>query len=292
MKTYDPKTFTYGFELEIGDVPRDLPLPEHLGTWEHSETDVLNLHSVLGRMVCCDPLGIDPPFGGEINTKPTNSIGEQVDRILAIVRFYEDAGFTPTTNCISHNHKHIHVPGLTEDIDALKRLTKYIMDNQEYAVDHIYAYKPHSMMKQTKSTSYFKFDGGRLMPNWMCRNIIEKTTDFDSFIQMHANGKDGVSRGRPFRYAFNTYCLKHTQTIEFRFFRHSLDYQQLMDSFRFARDFVDAALNGGPNVKEIISNGNYSFPPFEFNPSQCVAWKNTKYDSSRGKKERHYYEVK
>ena len=41
---YDPKTFTWGFEMEVGDADRRLPLPEHLGKWEFSETDVVNLN--------------------------------------------------------------------------------------------------------------------------------------------------------------------------------------------------------------------------------------------------------
>jgi hypothetical protein len=60
----------------------------------------------------------------------------------------------------------------------------------------------------------------------MCDNINELATDFNHFIKLHAAGKDGVSMGRPFRYAINTYCMKHTGTIEFRCFRSTINLDE------------------------------------------------------------------
>ena len=34
MKNYDPNTFTYGFEIEWGDIDRNMPIPEELGSWD------------------------------------------------------------------------------------------------------------------------------------------------------------------------------------------------------------------------------------------------------------------
>ena len=106
---------------------------------------------------------------------------------------------------------------------------------------------------------YLKYDGGRRMPDYMIDNIINLSTDFNTFIKQHCTGKDGVSMGRPFRYAINTYSLKHTKTIEFRFFRASVDKNEMHDMFLFVENF---------------------------NPRQWKSYLATKYDKSRGVKKR------
>lgn len=289
--TYDPKTFTWGFEMEVGDVDRRLPLPEHLGKWEFSETDVVNQHEPY-QGVASDPLGLEPPFGGEINVRPTKTWKEQVERIFEILDFYKSHGNQPTASCVSHNHVHVFVPGLKEDVPALKRLIKYIRDNQHIVADRIHAFRLHPDMSSTKTAkTYLKLDCGRLMPDYMCNNLINLTTDFEHFIKLHAAGKDGVSMGRPFRYAINTYCMKHTGTIEFRCFRNSYDRRELEDSFRFVEAFIDAALNDGPDVQEILMNGDYKFPELHYDHELYKSWEKTKYGKERGKKAREYIPV-
>ena len=74
---YNRNSFTYGMEIEWGDVPRSFLIPENLGSWEYSERDIINLRDPY-KNVCADPLGETPPVGGEINTKPTKTWQEQV----------------------------------------------------------------------------------------------------------------------------------------------------------------------------------------------------------------------
>ena len=64
--------WTWGYEVEWGDIDRTLKIPEHLGKWEHAETDILNLNEPY-KYIACDPLGEDPPVGGEVNTVPTTT---------------------------------------------------------------------------------------------------------------------------------------------------------------------------------------------------------------------------
>jgi hypothetical protein len=147
-------------------------------------------------------------------------------------------------------------------------------------------------MKGSKGAKmYLKYDGGREMPEYMCDNIINLVTDFEHFIKLHAAGKDGVSMGRPFRYAINTYCMKHTGTIEFRCFRSSTKRDEIESQFRFAEKFIDAALNDGPSVKEILTADNYKFPPFVWDLNEYVGWEKTKWDKERGNKQREYLAV-
>ena len=289
---FDPKDWTYGYEIEWGDIPRNFAVPEHLGTWEFAETDILNLRGDYA-LRAVDPLGIDPPVGGEINTKPTATWPEQVDRIMRIRQLFVDEGHEPTASLVNHGHLHVHVPGLREDIDALKRLVRYVGDNQLLTAEACYQYRDDPTMKGAVKGAkiYLKHDGGRQMPAYMVDNICNLATNFDSFIKLHAAGRDGVSLGRPFRYAINTYCLKHTGTIEFRCFRSTTKRKEIASQFAFAEAFIDAALNNGPSVETILSENNYEFPPYVWNREHWDAWATTKWDKSRGKKVRNYYEV-
>ena len=286
MRRYSPKSFTFGYEIEFGDVDRRLPIPPELGKWGSAETDIVNLRHPYA-LIACDPLGLIPPMGGEINTVPTKTWEAQVERILKIIEFFRKNGNEPTTSCVNHGHLHIRVPGLTKDIAALKRLVAYIQQNQGHAVEACYQFRPSDEMRSCENaTQYLKFDGGRLMPDYMCQNIIKRAKTFKDFIRLHAAGKDGVSMGRPFRYAINTYCLKHTETIEFRCFRATVKRQELESQFRFAVAFLDAALNGGPTVKEILAEGKFTFPPFVWSRDEYLGWNATKYSKERGIKRR------
>jgi len=125
----------------------------------------------------------------------------------------------------------------------------------------------------------------------MSDNIINLATDFASFIKLHAAGKDGVSMGRPFRYAINTYCMKHTGTIEFRCFRSSVKRNEIESQFRFVEKFIDSALNGGPDVSEILEQEKFTFPEFVWDDKEYGGWNRTKYDKSRGTKKREYHSI-
>ena len=290
--TYNKSDFTWGFEVEWGDIDRRLQIPEHLGKWEYAETDVVNIHEPF-KYVACDPLGTDPYMGGEVNTMPTKTWQEQVDRVMELKKFFEDNDNKPSASCVNHGHLHVYVPGLKNDIVSLKKLVSYIKRNQQKTIEALYGFYDHPEMKGSSGAkTYLKWDGGRPMPDYMCDNIVNLATDFDHFIKLHAAGKDGVSLGRPFRFAINTYCMKHTGTIEFRCFRSSTNRKEIEDSFKFAEKFIDAALNDGPDVEDILyGDYNYEFPKFVWDFHEYNGWVKTKYDKERGNKVREYHEV-
>jgi hypothetical protein len=291
-KYYDPNTFTWGYELELGDVRRDREIPSELGTWEHAETDITNTHPPYWGKAS-DPLGIDPPVGGEINIRPTRTIGELSEKIQNTIEWFRNQGDRPSASCTNVGHVHVHVPGLIEDIAALTQLTQYISENQQTAINACWGYKELPKMKETRTArTYMKWDGGRTMPIWMSENIIDKANNFDDFIRIQCCGKDGKSRGRPFRYALNTYCLKHTKTIEFRCFRASLEKDEIFSSILFVREFMNAALNTWEPISSILNKIKFCFPPMTYDHELYLSWEKTKWDKSRGKKDRKYYEVK
>lgn len=287
---YPYENYTWGYEIEWGDIDRRLEIPAHLGSWEYAETDIVNIHEPF-KYIACDPQGTDPYMGGEINTRPTATWQEQVDRVMEIHKFFEDNDNQPSASCVNHGHLHVFVPELKNDIDALKKLTAYIKENQTATIEACYGFYDVAQMKGCGAKMYLKYDGGREMPDYMCDNIVNLATDFNHFIKLHAAGKDGVSMGRPFRHAINTYCMKHTGTIEFRCFRSSTKKEEIDSQFRFAKLFIEAALNDGPSVVEILANNEFKFPPFVWDLNEYVGWKKTKWAKERGEKKREFYEV-
>ena len=288
---YDKNTFTYGAEIEWGDIDRRMSIPPTLGKWEYAETDIVNLRPPF-EYRACDPLGKEPWMGGEVNMMPTKTWHEQVDRIMQLYEMFLEYGNQPTTGCVNHGHIHVHVPGLKEDLASLKKLVAYIKANQQDTIDACYGfYEAKDMKSCSGAKAYLKWDGGRPMPDFMADNIINLATDFDTFIRLHAAGKDGVSMGRPWRFAINVYCMKHTGTIEFRCFRSTTLRRELESQFKFVEKFIDAALNDGPSVKEILAADNYRFPPFIWNVNEYLGWAQTKYPKERGTKKREFHVV-
>lgn len=278
MNNYDPNTFTYGFEIEWGDIDRKMQIPEELGSWEYCETDIINLIEPY-RGLGSDPRGINPPVGGEINMMPTKTWQHQVDNIMKVKELFDAHGTPPTAGCVNHGHLHIHVPGLIEDIDALKRMMRYIKENQHVVMDRVYQFRIYPNMEQTKTAkTYLKHDGGRIAPDWLLENLATVPVDFNDWLRVHCCGKDAKTLSRPFRYGIHTYALKNSKTVEFRCFRSSIDRREIEDSFRFAEAFMDAALNDGPDVQEILLSYDYKFPPFTYEHEMYMGWEKTKYE--------------
>jgi hypothetical protein len=273
---FDPKSFTYGFEIEWGDIDRQFLVPPELGSWEYCETDIVNLREPY-RGLASDPQGVNPPVGGEINTMPTKTWQQQVDNIIKIRDLFTEHGTPPTSGIVNHGHLHVHVPGLIEDIDALKRLMVYIKHNQHITMERVYQFSIQPGMEKTKTArTYLKHDGGRIAADWLLDNLATVPVDFDDWLRVHCCGKNAVIRSRPFRYGIHTYALKNSRTVEFRCFRSTTKREELEDSFLFATKFMDAALNDGPSVQEILDSRDWQFPPFEYDHEMYLGWEKSK----------------
>lgn len=283
---------TFGYELELGDVLRDRKLPERFGDWEYAETDIVNLYPPY-QYVATDPLGKEPPVGGEINIRPGHTVEEVADRVCETIQWFRDQGDSPTASCVNHGHVHVRVIGLRDDWRGLRRLAQWIKENQGFIIQEAYDYRELPEMAKTRTArTYLKWDGGRPMPDWMADNIISSSRSFEDFIRLQCCGKDGRSRGRPFRYALNTYCMKHTDTIETRCLRASLKYQEIYDSLRFARDWVSAAIGETDyTAQELFFDGDYQLPPFYYDHAEYLGWECTKWGKERGNKERRLYDI-
>lgn len=295
MNAYDLSTFTYGYELEMSDVPKAFPVPPNLGKWEWSELDIVNTLPPY-RGVCADPFGVDPPVGGEINTMPTLGWQAQYDRVLEIIDLFTQSGFPPVFSCSTCNHVHVHVPGLLDDISALRRLTTYVYRNQETAVRYIWAFQQYPDMKLAPSSAvtWMKYIGGTLMPEWVYRNLMRATTP-QEWADARMLRKDGIKGiHRVARYAINLFSLIYdSRTVEFRIFRGSGSPRHLASMFAFTEQFMDAALNDGPSVYAILfERGNkFEFPPFVWDLELMTGWANTikKFEPPRSGKAREFW---
>lgn len=295
MIEFDPTTFTYGFEMEMGDVDRTIIPPPEWGIWEHCEVDIVNMVAPY-RGITVDPQGVDPPVGGEVNTMPTLGWQPQVERILKLYTFFKERGRTPTCPFSAYGHVHCHVPGLIEDMDALKNLMLYIRDNQEAFVNCVAPWRELPEMKQCpEAMRYLKFDGRRMIPDWRIANIIRYGTDFQSFIHHHSTDKTGTKYSRAARPAINTSCLQYTKTIEFRSFWSSFEELHLRSSFEAVAEFMNAALNTDEPWSEIEHrHPEWEFPPMTWETDLALGWAATHHrfvhDQSKGKN-RIYYDA-
>jgi hypothetical protein len=125
---YDIDSFTWGMELEFGDVPRNLNPP--YSKWSSRETDIVNiLDPYYG--IAADPIGIDPPVGGELNTVPSTTIKKQVRIVGNIIDYFKTHGIQPTTSCVSQTHVHVHIPNLTNSLADIKKLLAFVYEHQD-----------------------------------------------------------------------------------------------------------------------------------------------------------------
>lgn len=259
---HDLDGMTFGAELEIGDVLRSRSIPEHLGIWNPAETDVVNVHPPY-RGIAADPLGINPPYGGEVNMRPCRTAQQLADNIAELYDWFRAQGDQPSFTALNASHVHVRVPGLKDDIVGLHRLQKYVGDWQKFLVEHQYkrGYVPPRMTPETRKAHMVPLDGQKLMPDWMVENCL-KTTTPEEFYDMQTRGKDGVTRYRIFRYAINTYNMcRPTQTIEFRCFRATQEPVIWHSIIKCAEEFVRAALTTGEALDTIIRQCNMVFPP-------------------------------
>lgn len=287
---YTLEDLAFGFEIEVGDVDRGLKIPESIGSWEYSERDIVNLCSPY-RYRAVDPLGISPPVGGEINLVPSRSIDTQQKRAIELLHFFRDNGQEPTACCTAHTHLHVSVNNLCSDLAALKRLHRFISANQDLLIDTAGGFvKDDTMTAIPGVTQYLKMDGGRPIPPWMVDNICGKAKSFEDVINIQRYGKDMGAAGRPFRYAVNTYCLKHTGTIEFRPFRATLEAKAFKAILKTCASFILAALNDTDEFTKTIKRVKNDLPPFRFCKHECAGWASTKWDQSRGRKVRNRLE--
>jgi len=247
MKTKsNVKYWTYGVELEYADW-------DTRNGWEGYERDPEpNICNSNG--IAADPRLISYPFGGEINTPPTDTVDEQVDLMTRFLRRYPRA----TVNYRTGMQVHIRIPGLSKDLKLLKRIQKYVSEN--YEVFDLVDPLPYPTGEQYPEKEELK--AARKRYHWMRMshfsriplNRVEKqlaASTVQEFLEAEVpRSREGkVLWHAQARAAVNLRQLLQTDTIEFRHFPGVVDETELYNSISWCRDYLEAALEGHSATK-------------------------------------------
>ena len=277
MAEYDLDSFSYGVELEYGDSNCKSVLPEG-AKWNDKDNTCVSSTGIAN-----DPEGKLYIYGGEINTKPTNTILEQCYHIQEINNVLHPL---PVVNYRSNLHIHIRVPGLSDNLEDCKKLLQYIDTYQQQAFDivetipvpnknnlepQVYEWALKRMKRRQKSHQY------KLPDSRVAAMMAAQTTQ--EFYEEHA---PLTEKGRMWyfspRAGINLRQMwEETNTIEFRHFPGTLNIKEMESCIRWCRDFLHAALNTGETPNEIYAAASWKFPdfePYEFETEQLYQWTN------------------
>lgn len=273
--------WTFGVEYEYADILMDNPLPEGM-SWNNKDYSIVSSTGIAN-----DPKGKIYRKGAEINTAPTDTYREQLSMFESLMGLHPEANPSYRTNL----HLHIHVPGLSQDLDSLKRLLSFVDANQSEVyrlVDPI----PEPEEQDTQAAK----DGAKKrwkrrhvshqykVPESRVPNILGADT-VEEFLAAHApTGKDGSPLwGLTTRAGINLLQLKETDTVEFRHFTCTRSVQEMDSCFAWVEGFMKAALEGG-TIEELYNSREWYFPKFlPYNHSQEIGYQWTNFDKNTRK---------
>lgn len=282
LKNFSPDKFTYGVELEYGNCLFGSELPDG-ASW-----NTLDNTCVSSTGIANDPQGKLYSYGGEINTRPTESIQEQVDHIALVNKKLAIGGPAPIVNYRSNLHIHIRVPELVDDLDALKRLLRYIETHQQQAfdiVEQIPVPDPRFMspevytwakkrMNRRKTSHQNKLSSKRVQA------MLQASTPNEFYLEhAHKDAKGNPAWFQCPRAGINLRQLfESTNTIEFRHFPGTLNSDEMDSAITWCKLFLDAALNCSDKTpNDILDDYKFKFPkfePYEFETEQGYQYTN------------------
>ena len=246
---------------EFGDIWRTV-LPDGL-TWNNKDYSIVSSTGIAN-----DPKGLVYSRGAEINSQPTNTVEQQLEFFEKLLQLHPESKVNHRTNL----HLHVCVPGLAEDLDALKKLLSYANTNQQaiYEViepipvpartdyDSAEAYKGAVKRYNRRKVSHqYKVAEARV------QEALAATTPkefFDAHSKLQANGKRAY--GLTTRAGINLLQLQETNTVEFRHFTNTLSIEELECCFQWVRSFIPAALGYAP-ISQLLSASSGKFPKFQ-----------------------------
>lgn len=270
--------WTFGCEFEWADVDRRVVLPSELGTWDKRELDV---HNTDGTAY------FHSHIGGEVLTTPVSSPEELADQTVELV-----ALLNPKLTYRCFTHIHIAVPGLVDDLDALKSLLRFATRNQRYINENIAPIVDAGPIEDWDSREDWMAarKWQRQQEYWMSKTfepprleeMYEATTFKEFYEATFTPNKTKTSRlwWAGCRPGVNFRSLKKHGTLEFRFFWGSTDPHEVWSMADFAKSYLQSGLIGDdlegwyPTAK--IERG-WQFPdPLPFIPWQERRWQETR----------------
>lgn len=280
MSPFDLKTFTYGVELEFADVDRTAFISPALGVWNTKDYSIVSSNGLAN-----DPEGKLIKQGGEINVQWSSDLYEVLNHCMTLYR-----DLKPTINYRCNLHVHVGVPGLIDDLEALKQLHRYVQQWQSYSFNFIEPIPMPTHAQYPRNDEYegaiwrfhrrFRSHQWRLPKN-ICAQLENARTPKE-FLDGHAP----LDRNRKpawqfFRRAGINICqLVQTNTVEFRHFPGAHNELELRSALEWCKEFMDAALNTGKSPMEFIEcHKDWVFPKFELYQHKLeLGWKATNFE--------------
>ena len=262
---YKIESFTYGTELEFADVDIRNDLPDGC-QWNKKDYSIVNSNGVAN-----DPLGKTCLYGGEINTKPTNTIHEQMIVIYKIIHILYPK---PVINYKCNLHIHVGVPGLKEDLTTLKQVYAYAYNMDEKLFDIIdpmpRPIKLNNADSKLESKRYNRnLISHRKKPSAKRFAEVMASTTPQEFFENHAT-RDKIGKlcwAITPRDGINLRQLWETDTVEFRHFFGTLDLEEIRNCLIWCSEFMNLAINSPtiPPQSILKNNPNLRFPkPVKF----------------------------
>lgn len=236
--------FTYGAELEWSDWDTSQKLPEGI-EWNHQDYSIVNSNGVAN-----DPQGKLWQYGGELNTKPTDTLEEQMEIIARATKSVLGA----TINYKSNLHLHLGVKGLRDDLDALKRIQKWFHDNYKQLLDSIDNFADlHTgdpvveRRLRRMEVSRHKVVSDKILAKQLAATATEEFYNWEA-----PQTKDGkpMFHIAP-RLALNLRQLKDTNSVEFRHWASTMEIEEIWNAFKVCEKVLIAAMHEEP-VEPII----------------------------------------
>ena len=234
--------WTYGAELEWPDVDTTAELPHG---WKWSETDYTIVNS---NGVANDPRRILIRRGGELNTPPAASpeeLGQQAARAWLLLQ--------PGHNYRSNLHIHVRIPGLENNLAALRQLATFTREYLPAYIDQIdplgglLVGLPEGTPEHAAATK--RLTHSRRSRHYLtspARNAarLAATSVQDALAAECPTAKTGATQWHlaP-REAVNLRSLRKHRTVEFRCYAAPRHADELVAAVKMTRDWLLSAFN-------------------------------------------------
>jgi hypothetical protein len=258
-------TLSFGAEHEWADFPLDGVFPYG---FKHNKKD----HTVVNSNgIANDPSGRLYKFGGEINSPPTDSIGDQLDITERLIDYLDMA----KVNYRSNLHIHLRVPGLRDDLAMLKQVQRYTHTNMPAALQLIEPIPKPSHRDKQFENHFQAYEGALrrykrrcvshhtlLTPKRLAYQLEARTCDEFFRLEVPAAPNGRVLWHLQPRLCVSLRQMLETDTIEFRHWPGTLDIDELSTCFQWCKRFIIAAMNDRPILDLLAWARKQTFPKF------------------------------
>lgn len=262
------KDFSVGMELEISNIERgDLP---DGAVWSTKEYDVINSNPP----IAIDSSGNQHKWGGEVNTKWSWTIEEQLKQVQNILFMYPTSAITHR----SHLHCHVAWEGIKTDIDAWKRIMLYEKDTYSEVLEKTFPLTKTSDMDV--SAWHYCHEDKTLIRDYVREHAMVAKTP-DEFFHAYGLNKDGTKFSGLWikRFGLNIGpSIKKHGTIEFRHFWQTLDVDIIQSTLEWCVLYINEALGQQRPLSQWCDWSSFKFPPeIPFRKDLHDAWVKTNF---------------